>query len=163
MSKMRDVNQPPNDLHWIPDSVANIWHNNGNPYPRAACSALGNEPSHHLSLLRCGLVRHGHAYRPRADGLLLPCPGRPGQRARAGRLMNCPAARHTHSIADVCELIGCESQDWLIGRVRNGTFPGRGCRDCESFPPFRGGRLDGVPARNIHPSQPDWRMQCSTF
>lgn len=22
--------------------------------------------------------------------------------------------------------------------VRNGTFPGRACRDCEGFPPFRG-------------------------
>jgi len=39
--------------------------------------------------------------------------------------------------------------------VRNRTFPGGACRDCESFPPFRGGRLDRVPARNIHPSRPD--------
>ena len=24
----------------------------------------------------------------------------------------CPAGPHTHSIAEVCELIGCDSQDW---------------------------------------------------
>jgi len=39
--------------------------------------------------------------------------------------MSCPAGPHTHSIAEVCELIGCDSQDWLIDRVRNGTFPAR--------------------------------------
>lgn len=37
----------------------------------------------------------------------------------------CPAAPHTHSVEEVCELIGCESADWLIDRVRNGTFPAR--------------------------------------
>ena len=63
------------------------------------------------------------------------------------------SVEHTHSIADLCELIGCESQDWLIDCLRNGAFRGRRCRDGESFPPVRG--LDGVPARNIHPSPPD--------
>ena len=48
------------------------------------------------------------------------------------------SVEHTRSIADVCELIGCESQDWLIDRVRNGTFPGRACRDCQSFPLLSG-------------------------
>lgn len=37
----------------------------------------------------------------------------------------CPAAPHTHSLAEVCQLIGCESEDWLTDRVRNGTFPAR--------------------------------------
>ena len=37
----------------------------------------------------------------------------------------CPNGPHTHSVAEVCLLIGCESRDWLIDRVRNGTFPGR--------------------------------------
>lgn len=39
--------------------------------------------------------------------------------------MSCPAGPHTHGIAEVCELIGCDSEDWLIDRVRNGTFPAR--------------------------------------
>lgn len=37
----------------------------------------------------------------------------------------CPAGPHTHSLAEVCVLIGCESEDWLVDRVRNGTFPAR--------------------------------------
>ena len=37
----------------------------------------------------------------------------------------CPSAPHTHSLSDACLLIGCESEDWLIDRVRNGTFPAR--------------------------------------
>lgn len=37
--------------------------------------------------------------------------------------MRCPAAPHTHSIEQVCALIGCDSRDWFIDRVRNGTFP----------------------------------------
>jgi hypothetical protein len=37
----------------------------------------------------------------------------------------CPTAPHTHSVAEVCELIGCESEDWFIERVRDGTFPAR--------------------------------------
>jgi hypothetical protein len=40
-------------------------------------------------------------------------------------LPTCPPGPHTHSLADVCLLIGCESRDWLVDRVRNGTFPGR--------------------------------------
>lgn len=40
-------------------------------------------------------------------------------------LVNCPPGPHTHSIPEVCLLIGCDSRDWLIDRVRNGTFPGR--------------------------------------
>ena len=37
--------------------------------------------------------------------------------------------------------------------VRNGTFPGRRVVIARASLPFGG--LDGVPARNIHPSQPD--------
>lgn len=37
----------------------------------------------------------------------------------------CPMGPHTHSLEEACALIGCESQDWLVDRVRNGTFPGR--------------------------------------
>jgi hypothetical protein len=37
----------------------------------------------------------------------------------------CPPGPHTHSITEVCQLIGCDSQDWFVDRVRNGTFPGR--------------------------------------
>ncbi|SPM32045.1 hypothetical protein AU192_16385 [Mycobacterium terramassiliense] len=37
----------------------------------------------------------------------------------------CPNGPHTHSVAETCALIGCESEDWLIDRVRNGTFPAR--------------------------------------
>jgi hypothetical protein len=37
----------------------------------------------------------------------------------------CPTAPHTHSLAELCELIGCESEDWIVDRVRNGTFPAR--------------------------------------
>lgn len=42
-----------------------------------------------------------------------------------GARVHCPAGPHTHSVAEVCALIGCESEDWLVDRVRNGTFPGR--------------------------------------
>lgn len=38
---------------------------------------------------------------------------------------NCPAGPHTHSVAEVCELIGCDSEDWLVDRVRSGEFPAR--------------------------------------
>ena len=41
------------------------------------------------------------------------------------RVPHCARGPHTHSIAEVCELIGCDSQDWLIDRVRDGRFPGR--------------------------------------
>lgn len=37
----------------------------------------------------------------------------------------CPSGPHTHSLAEACSLIGCESEDWITDRVRNGTFPGR--------------------------------------
>lgn len=40
-------------------------------------------------------------------------------------VVDCPAGPHTHSVAEVCALIGCDSEDWLIDRVRNGTFPAR--------------------------------------
>lgn len=39
--------------------------------------------------------------------------------------VDCPPGPHTHSITDVCTLLGCDSEDWIIDRVRNGTFPGR--------------------------------------
>lgn len=39
--------------------------------------------------------------------------------------MPCPNGPHTHSINEVCELIGCGSEDWIIRGVRNGTFPAR--------------------------------------
>lgn len=39
--------------------------------------------------------------------------------------VDCPPGPHTHSITDACTLIGCDSEDWIIDRVRNGTFPGR--------------------------------------
>jgi hypothetical protein len=41
------------------------------------------------------------------------------------QMPTCPSGPHTHSLAEACALIGCESEDWLIDRVRNGTFPGR--------------------------------------
>lgn len=37
----------------------------------------------------------------------------------------CPSGPHTHSLTDACILIGCDSEDWVLDRVRNGTFPGR--------------------------------------
>lgn len=37
----------------------------------------------------------------------------------------CPSGPHTHSIAEACALLGCESEDWLVDRVRNATFPAR--------------------------------------
>lgn len=37
----------------------------------------------------------------------------------------CPAGPHTHSVAEACALLGCDSEDWLVDRVRNGTFPAR--------------------------------------
>lgn len=37
----------------------------------------------------------------------------------------CPSGPHTHSLTEACALLGCESEDWLTDRVRNGTFPGR--------------------------------------
>ncbi|WP_133259214.1 hypothetical protein [Mycobacterium colombiense] len=40
-------------------------------------------------------------------------------------LPSCPAGPHTHSLSEACILIGCESEDWLVDRVRNGTFPAR--------------------------------------
>jgi hypothetical protein len=39
--------------------------------------------------------------------------------------MTCPVGPHTHSVSEVCALLGCDSEDWLIDRVRNGAFPGR--------------------------------------
>ncbi len=38
-------------------------------------------------------------------------------------ITECPTAPHTHSVAEVCTLIGCDSEDWLVDKVRNGTFP----------------------------------------
>lgn len=29
------------------------------------------------------------------------------------------------SVAETCQLLGCESEDWFLDRVRNGTFPAR--------------------------------------
>lgn len=29
------------------------------------------------------------------------------------------------SVAETCDLLGCESEDWFLDRVRNGTFPAR--------------------------------------
>jgi hypothetical protein len=37
----------------------------------------------------------------------------------------CPPGPHTHSVAEACALLGCSSPDWLVDRVRNGTFPAR--------------------------------------
>jgi len=31
----------------------------------------------------------------------------------------------TYSVAEVCEILGCASERWLVKRVRNGTFPAR--------------------------------------
>jgi hypothetical protein len=33
--------------------------------------------------------------------------------------------RLTYSVAEACQTIGCESEDWLLDRVRNGMFPAR--------------------------------------
>ncbi|WP_197048175.1 helix-turn-helix domain-containing protein [Mycobacterium paragordonae] len=30
-----------------------------------------------------------------------------------------------YSVAEVCELLQCESEDWLVDRVRSGEFPAR--------------------------------------
>ncbi len=45
-------------------------------------------------------------------------------------MRECPKRRSTrqpptHSVAEVCKLIGCESEDWFIDRLRDGTFPTR--------------------------------------
>jgi hypothetical protein len=40
-------------------------------------------------------------------------------------LPTCPTGPHTHSISEVCALLGCDSPDWITDRVRDGTFPGR--------------------------------------
>ena len=31
----------------------------------------------------------------------------------------------TYSVSELCEIMGCESERWVIKRVRNGTFPAR--------------------------------------
>lgn len=31
----------------------------------------------------------------------------------------------TFSLAEVCEILGCVSERWVVKRVRNGTFPAR--------------------------------------
>ena len=31
----------------------------------------------------------------------------------------------TYSVAEVCAIIGCDSERWLITRVRSGVFPAR--------------------------------------
>jgi hypothetical protein len=40
-------------------------------------------------------------------------------------MVACPPGPHTHSLDEVCALIGCESEDWLVDRVRSGLFPAR--------------------------------------
>jgi hypothetical protein len=40
-------------------------------------------------------------------------------------MIDCPNGPHTHSVSEVCEMIGCDSEDWLIDRVGNGIFPAR--------------------------------------
>jgi len=35
------------------------------------------------------------------------------------------AAPRLYSVAEVCELLQCESEDWLKDRVRSGRFPAR--------------------------------------
>lgn len=37
----------------------------------------------------------------------------------------CPAGPHTHSLEATCLMLGCESPDWLVDRVRSGVFPAR--------------------------------------
>ena len=39
--------------------------------------------------------------------------------------VTCPPGPHTHSVAEVCALIGCDSEDWFVDRVRSGLFPAR--------------------------------------
>ncbi|HEY2399162.1 MAG TPA: helix-turn-helix domain-containing protein [Steroidobacteraceae bacterium] len=34
-------------------------------------------------------------------------------------------APRLYSIAEVCELLQCDSEDWLVDRVRSGEFPAR--------------------------------------
>jgi hypothetical protein len=40
-------------------------------------------------------------------------------------MVACPPGPHTHSLDEVCALIGCESEDWPVDRVRSGQFPAR--------------------------------------
>jgi hypothetical protein len=40
-------------------------------------------------------------------------------------MVACPDGPHAHSVSEVCEMIGCDSEDWLIDRVRDGRFPAR--------------------------------------
>jgi hypothetical protein len=35
------------------------------------------------------------------------------------------APPRTRSLAEVCEIIGCDSEDWVLDRVRSGLFPAR--------------------------------------
>jgi len=34
-------------------------------------------------------------------------------------------APRLYSVAEVCELLQCDSEDWLVDRVRSGDFPAR--------------------------------------
>jgi Helix-turn-helix domain len=34
-------------------------------------------------------------------------------------------APRLYSVAEVCELLQCDSEDWLVDRVRSGEFPAR--------------------------------------
>lgn len=40
-------------------------------------------------------------------------------------LPNCPPGPHLHSVSEVCALIGCDSEEWFVERVRGGEFPSR--------------------------------------
>jgi hypothetical protein len=40
-------------------------------------------------------------------------------------MIDCPNGPHAHSVSEVCAMIGCDSEDWLIDRVRDGRFPAR--------------------------------------
>jgi hypothetical protein len=60
------------------------------------------------------------------DGLDLAPVSRPSGRVSLGAMTTAPVeAPRLYSVAEVCELLQCDSEDWIKDRVRSGAFPAR--------------------------------------
>jgi hypothetical protein len=60
------------------------------------------------------------------DGSDLAPVSRPSRRDSLGAMTTAPVeAPRLYSVAEVCELLQCDSEDWVTDRVRSGEFPAR--------------------------------------
>jgi hypothetical protein len=60
------------------------------------------------------------------DGLDRVPVSRPSGRVSLGAMITAPVEAHRlYTVTEVCELLQCDSEDWITDRVRSGEFPAR--------------------------------------